>query len=336
MVLRRGLSRERFLGALGSIGAMGAPMLVRADDATFTLRMNIPTAANSLYALAGLRLASTAGRRSNGRLKIEVYPNGALSTEKGAVAELALGVVDLTIIATSLLVPLLPQYQIFDVPFLYKNLSAGYRVLDGPIGDELFATLDPKGIVGLAWISNGFKELETTGKAVVTPADMKGLRIRTQSSPVYFAAYQALGATPITVDIAETYVALTQHTIDGIDLSLDSFIAGKFNNIVKHVAMLNQVFNVLPLLGSKRKIDVLPPDLQKILKEESKSVLRYARALATQKESDAKRLLKDEGIAVTDIEYPAFRKAMDPVYVLAQSKIGADLIDRVSRISSAG
>jgi TRAP-type transport system periplasmic protein len=233
------------------------------------------------------------------------------------------------------LVPLFPQFQVFDAPFLFKDLAAGFRVLDGPIGEEFFASLEPRGIVGLGWGTGGFRELETTSKPVAVPEDLKGLRIRIQGGAVYVAIFEALGSTPVTIELSELYTALSQHTVDGVDIPLVGVTPGKYYTILKHVAMSDHVLAVEPILGSKRKIDTLPPELQKILKEEGRAVVALVRSLTDRETANAHDILKNNGVTFTEIQYPAFRKAMDPVYAMFQAKLGGNLLDRVSRAANA-
>jgi TRAP-type transport system periplasmic protein len=298
---------------------------------TYTLRMSVAQSSTALQGIAALRLAAAVQRRSSGRLRIEVYPNLQLAKEGAIVEGLSSGVLDLAMQSSSVLVPVLPRIQIFDMPFLFKDLSSVFRVFEGPIGTEFFAQLEPHGIVGLGWGVVGFRQLETTTKAVVEPDDMKGLRIRIPSGAVYVATYQALGAIPITIDLTETFVALSQHTVDAIEINLDGFALEKYYGVAKHVAMLNHILSVTPLLGSKRKIDALPPALANILKQESKALVPFWRNLVARQTSEDIEFLKKNGVTFTEVQYAAFRKKMDPVYALFQGKLGGDFIERVSR-----
>src|SRR5580704_3092199 len=107
---------------------------------------------------------------------------------------------------------------------------------------------------------------------------MRGLRMRIPGSAVFTATFQALGSIPVAIDSAEMFVALQQHTIDGVEVGLDPLTAGKFYTIIKHVAMTNHVLTLLPIMGSKRKIEALPAPLQKIIREEAKATVPYSRA----------------------------------------------------------
>jgi TRAP-type transport system periplasmic protein len=328
----RGRSRRLFFRTLCALGVapVAYPAACRAAD-TYTMRCNVPTAQDSMYARTALRLAAAVNRRSDGQLKIEVYPNGQLATQQASIDAMTTGVLDLAMESTAVLAPLFPRYQVFDMPFLFRDLAACYRVLDGRIGDELFAELEPKGIVGLGWSTGGFRELETTSKAVITPEDMKGLRVRIVSGAVFVATYQALGAIPVTIDLSEIFTALAQHTIDGMDITLDSVALGKYDTVIKHVAMLNHGLAQNLLMGSKRKIEALPPPLRKILKEEGRAVIPYLRALSTDRQKESIQALKKGGVAFNEVQYSAFRKAVEPVYTVYRAKLGGDFFDRISR-----
>jgi TRAP-type transport system periplasmic protein len=328
------LSRRHFLGALGAVGTPYGRLPACNASETYTMRFAIGSAANSLNVRAMLRFAAAVNRRSGGQLKIEVYPNGQLAKEAEMIDALTTGVIDLAVQATSFLVPLLPSFQIFDTPFLFKDLAAGFRVLDGPIGAEFFADLDAKGIVGLGWGTGGFKEIDTTTKAIVVPDDMRGIRMRIPGGGVYVAIYQALGAIPVTIDIAETFTALSQHVIDAIDNNLDIVTTGKYYAVIKHVAMSNHIFSVVPLMASKRKFEALPVALQKLAKEEGTAIVPYWRSLTTRQIAEDTQILKQNGVTFTEVQYPLFRKAMDPVYAAIQSRLGGDLLDRVGRATN--
>jgi TRAP-type transport system periplasmic protein len=331
-----GLTRGRFARAIATLGMpvslLSASIAAAAD--TYTMRLAHTGPVSGASDLTARRFATAVESRTRGQLKIEVYPNGQLAKQQEAIDGLASGSIDLAIDPSTFLVQLLPQYQIFDMPFIFKDLATAYRVLDGPIGSEFFADLEPKGIVGLAWGTGGFREMETTSKPIVAPDDLKGLRMRIQAGAVYAAMFQALGAIPVTIDLSEVMTALSQHTVDGTEQPLDGFTAGKFYTVARHVAMSHHILSVQPLFGSKRKMDALPPALQRVLKEEGKTVLPYMRSLNTGLVTEDVDILKKSGVAFTDIQYPAFRKAMDPVYAGVQSKLGGNLLERVIRAAA--
>jgi TRAP-type transport system periplasmic protein len=112
-------------------------------------------------------------------------------------------------------------------------------------------------------------------------------------------------------------------------------ITAKYYTVTKHLALTNHVCIVVPLVASKRKVDALPPDLQNILKQEARAVLPFWRSLSAQAIAKSIQFLKSNGVATTDIRYPAFHKTVEPVYAMLQSKLSGDLIDRVVRATNA-
>ena len=335
--MNRRPSRRYLVRTLGGFGLAASGSVgggVRAAE-TYTMRLNVPTIAASVMGDAGIHFATAVGRRSNGQLKIEVYPNGQLATQQAAIDALASGVLDFAIESSSFLVQALPRFEVLDMPFLFKDLASGFRVLDGPIGAELFAELEPKGIIGLGWGLNGLKEIETISRSVVVPEDMKGLRVRITAGSVAVATYQALGAIPIVVDYSEVFVALTQHTVDAIETPIDGIVLNKWYTVLRHIAMSHHGFSVTPLLGSKRRIDALPPALQKIVKEEARAAVPYWRTLYTQRTAENVQSLRKAGVELTQIQYAPFRKAVQPVYATVQARIGGDFLERINRIAGA-
>jgi TRAP-type transport system periplasmic protein len=319
-------------GTLGGLGV--APAWRAAAAETYTLRLSMAQPATNILGLAGLRFAAAVARRSNGQLKIEVYPSGQLSKEQESIDGLTLGSIDFTIVSVSFLERLFPQFQVFALPFLFKDAATAFRVVDGPVGDGFFAQLESKGIVGLCWGTSGTKEMATASKPVVVPADMRNLRIRIPNSTVYAATYQTLGAIPVVTDEAEVFTAVSQHTVEGMDIALDAFTTNKYYTVVKHVAMTNHVYTVNPLLGSKSKIEALPPVLQKIVKEEGRAIVPFWRSLQARKILEDIPILKNSGVVFTEPQYAVFRKALEPVYALIQSKVGGDVIERISRAAN--
>jgi TRAP-type transport system periplasmic protein len=330
------LSRGRFARAFGALGVPGGVSMARSARAaeTYTLRMSSPQPVDSALGMAVSHFASEVARRSNGQVKIEVYPSGQLAKDQESIDGVANGVIDFTVVSSSFLVPLFPRFEIFGAPFLFPSPATAFRIIDGPIGNALFAELEPKGIIGLGFGGGSFKEFLLTSKVVVVPDDLKGLRLRSVGGAVYNAIFQALGAIPITIDIAETYTALAQHTVDGLDAPLDSFISQKLYTVVKNVAMSNHILNINPIIGSKRKIEALPRPLQTIVREEGRAVPPFWRSVLARQAAAGIQLLKTNGVAFSEIQYPAFRKAMDPVYALLQSRPSGDLLERIRRTVS--
>ena len=334
--MNRRLSRSYFLGGVSALGAssLGAPASAVAPATEYTMRVSTVTDAASAEGLALVKFAAAVYHRSNGQLTIEVYPNSQLAKESEIVSGLVSGVIDFCGTASTILLPVAPRFQIFNLPLLFRSLAGANRVFDGSIGAELFADLEAKGIAGLTWGGGGFRDLQTTTKPILVPEDMRGLRIRIQNDPISVATYQALGAVPVSIEPAEIFLALQQHTIDGTDLSIDAIVTKKLYTLLKHMGQLHQMLSVLIIIGSKRKIDALPAALQKIIKDEAKAAAAPWRLAIAQQTIEEIQVLKQNGCTFTEPQYSAFRKAVEPAYALVQSKLGVDWIERVSRVAN--
>jgi TRAP-type transport system periplasmic protein len=327
-------SRRGFLAGAGAVGIVSTARTASSADEPYTLRLSLPLGPASVMYNVLTRWVANIANRSHGRLKIEIYPNSELAKEQASIQGLKTGTVDLTIQSATIVSALVPRVRVLDLPFLFRNVNAVYRVVDSSIGNELFAEMLSQGIVGLLWTPTGFRQVETVSKTISKPDDMKGLRIRIQPGPLYVAVMQALGAIPVTIDFSEAYVALTQRTVDGLDTTLDAIVDGKFYEVVKHVAMTNHIFTNATLLASKQKLDSLPRELQNLIKDEARALLLYWRSQYDRKVVENIDILKNKGAAFSDIDYPSFRKAMEPVYTSYEAQLGKDWIDRVSRIAN--
>ena len=307
MTLRN--ARSRFAASAGAGAALAAFGKAMSAADIYTLRINMALGTNSIMGGAMLRWAAAVQRRSNGRLAIEVFPNNQLERELASIDALRNGTYDLTIQASTILSNSFPHVRVFDLPFLFRNIGAAYRLFDSQIGEELFAEMAQQGVMGLVWSPQGFRQFETTGKAIHNPDDMKGLRLRIQPSPVFVAMARALGALPVTIDFGETYVALRQHIVDGLDTTLDAIVDAKMYDVLRYVAFSNHIFTSAPLLMNKAKFDSLPRDLQTILKEESRAVNPYWRDLYQKRQTANVETMKRQGAAFSGNRFRQFPQA---------------------------
>jgi C4-dicarboxylate-binding protein DctP len=166
---------------------------------------------------AAERFKALAEKATNGRVKIEVYPNSQLYKDKEELEALQLGAVQMLAPSLAKFGPLgVKEFEVFDLPYLFPNKEALYRVTEGPVGKSLFAKLDTKGIVGLAYWDNGFKVM-SANKPIRMPADFKGLKLRIQASKVLDAQMRALGANPQVLAFSEVYQALQTGVVDGTE-----------------------------------------------------------------------------------------------------------------------
>ena len=179
-----------------------------------------------------------AEKYSNGKVKVEVYPNSTLYKDKEELEALQLGAVQMLAPSNSKFGPIgIREFEVFDLPYLLPNLAALRKVTDGPIGNRLLKLLDAKGMVGLAYWDNGFKQM-TANKPLHVPADYKGLKFRIQSSKVLEAQFRALGATPQVMAFSEVYQALQTGVVDGQENTWSNIYTQKMHEVQKYATCL--------------------------------------------------------------------------------------------------
>lgn len=324
------LSRRHFVrtGAAAAAAGFGTPLRASAET---VLKMSLPVGPADPMSVTSAKFAEHIARRSNGALRVELYYNGTLAKQQASISGMQTGIVDLTLQTTAFLEPISPRVQALDLPFLFSTRASAERVLDGDIGRELSAEIAQKGILILAWGTNGWRDLELTKKRVTKPEDMRGLRMRIQNAPVYVSMMRALGAVPVVIDFSETYTALAQNTVDGLEIPPPTALSTKIYEVIKSVSLTNHLYNPAPIMMSKAKFDSLAPAERKVIEDVSHEILSYWRGLYVIYEKQALTELRSKKIAIDDVDLPAFKRSMTPVYDEFRTRVGAAFVDRIIR-----
>jgi tripartite ATP-independent transporter DctP family solute receptor len=265
--------------------------------------------------LAVQHMGKLVSERTQGRLNVKVYPNGALGTEKDNIEQLRLGALDMMRINAGPLNAVVPETQVTVLPFVFRSTEHMRKVLDGPVGDEILKAMESQGLVGLAFYDSGARSFYTVKKPVKSLADLKGLKIRVQQSDLFVAMIQALGANPTPMPYGEVYTALKTGIVDAAENNWPSyessrhFEAAKFYNLSEH-SLAPEV-----LVFSKKVWDALPPGDQAILRQAAKDSVPFMRKLWDEREVKSRKAVEAAGIQVVPIaNRKEFVDAMAPVY----------------------
>jgi len=285
------------------------------------------------------RFKELAEKSTNGRVKVEVYPNSTLYKDKEEMEALQLGAVQMLAPSLAKFGPLgVKEFEVFDLPYIFPSKDVLYRVTEGPVGKSLFQKLEPKGITGLAYWDNGFKVM-SANKPLHHPADFKGLKMRIQSSKVLDAQMRALGANPQVMAFSEVYQALQTGVVDGTENPPSNLYTQKMNEVQSHVTMSNHGYLGYAVIVNKKFWDGLPADIRTALETSMKEATKYANAIAQQENDAAMEAVKKTGkttvYELTDAEKAEWRKALAPVQKQMASRIGKDLIESVNKESKA-
>ncbi|MGX5667972.1 TRAP transporter substrate-binding protein [Rhizobium daejeonense] len=268
--------------------------------------------------------------KSGGRMGLEIFPNSQLGGERELTENIQFGNVDLTFVSSAPVASFAPQFFAFDVPFLFQNREQAYKVLDGEIGQEILKSLDDKGMVGLAYWENGFRQLTNNKKEIRSPADLAGLKMRTMENEVHIAAWRAEGANPAPLAFNELFTALQQGTFDAQEGPINLFYDMKFNEVQKYISKTNHIYSPWPLLGNPEKLASLSPEDRAIFDQAVKDATAYQRGLAKDADDKAEAAMTDvKFTTLTPEELKAFSDKAAPIVELVKQKAGADLVDRL-------
>jgi C4-dicarboxylate-binding protein DctP len=272
---------------------------------------------------------------TNGKVKIEVYHNSTLYKDKEELEAMQLGAVQMLAPSNSKFGPIgIKEFEVFDLPYLLPSKAALRKVLDGAIGQRLLKLMEPKGMVGLAYWDNGFKQM-SANKPLRMPEDYKGLKFRIQSSKVLEAQFRALGAIPQVMAFSEVYQALQTGVVDGQENTPSNMYTQKMHEVQKYTTLTNHGYIGYVVIANKKFWDGLPADVRGQLDKAMKEATEYSNKISEQENTEALEEIKKSGktqlITPTAAENAAMRKAMEPVYTEMASRVGKALIDEVTK-----
>jgi len=272
-----------------------------------------------------------AEKYTDGKVKVEIYPNSTLYKDKEELEALQLGAVQMLAPSNSKFGPIgVKEFEVFDLPYILPDLATLRKVTDGPLGTRLLKLLDPKGMTGLAYWDNGFKEM-TANRKLVTPADYKGVKFRIQSSKVLEAQFRALGSIPQVMAFGEVYQALQTGVVDGQENTWSNIYTQKMHEVQKYATVTNHGYIGYVVVVNKKFWDGMPADIRGQLEKAMKEATAFGNGQSAKENDEALEAIKKSGkteiIALTPDQDTAMRKAMEPVYKDIASRVGQPLID---------
>jgi C4-dicarboxylate-binding protein DctP len=281
-----------------------------------------------------------AEERSKGRVKVEVYPNSMLYKDAEELEALQLGAVQMLAPVPGKFGPVgLPEFEAFDLPYLFPDLNALHKVYYGPVGAMMLKKLESKGIVGLAFWDNGFRVM-SANRPIHTPADMKGLKMRINSSKVNAAIMKSVGAIPQTIAFSEVYQGLQTGVIDGTEGPLSNLYTQKQFEVQKHVTLTYHTISNYVVIANKAFWDKLPPDIRTILEGAMKDATALNDQVAVKDEQTAIAAIKASGkseiYTPTPAEKQAWIKALTPVQDEMASRVKKETIAAVRGAVAGG
>ena len=324
--------RRHLLAALAfaALLASGPPA---AAQEPIVIKFSHVVAVDTPKGKAAERFKKLAEERTKGRVRVEVYPNSQLYKDKEELEALQLGAVQMLAPSLAKFGPLgVREFEVFDLPYIFDSYAELHKVTQGQVGRALLRKLEAKGILGLGYWDNGFKQM-SANKPLRSPEDIRGLKMRIQSSKVLDAQMRALGANPQVMAFSEVYQALQTGVVDGTENPVSNLYTQKMHEVQKYLTLSDHGYLGYAVIVNKKFWDALPADLRVILDNTMREATSYANDIAKQ-ENDAaleavRRSGKTQVIALSPQERAQLRKALVTVHQQAQDRIPAELIQSI-------
>jgi len=290
-------------------------------------------AADTPKGKAAEMFAKKAAELTKGKVKVEVYANSTLYKDKEEMEALQLGAVQMLAPSLAKFGPLgVKEFEVFDLPFIFSNYDALRKVTNGPVGKQLLDKLEPKGIRGLAYWDNGFKSF-SLNTPIKTPADLKGKKLRIQSSKVLEEEVRALGGLPQVMAFSEVYQALQTGVVDGTENPISNLYTQKMHEVQKYLTLTEHGYLGYAVIVNKKFWDGLPADVRAQLEDAMEQATRYANQIAKVENDSALEAVRKSGKTTvytpTPAERLAFKKALVPVHQKMEGRVGKDIIQAV-------
>jgi C4-dicarboxylate-binding protein DctP len=281
-----------------------------------------------------------AEKYTNGKVKVEVYPNSQLFKDKEEVEALQLGAVQMLAPSLAKFGPLgAKEFEVFDLPYILPDKAALRRVTDGALGKRLFYKLQSKGITGLAYWDNGFKVM-SANKPLRMPADFRGQKMRIQSSKVLEAQFRALGAIPQVMAFSEVYQGMQTGVVDGSENTPSNMFTQKHHEVQKYITLSDHGYIGYAVITNKKFWDGLPAEVRTELDKAMKEASVYANEVADKDNADALEEMKKSGkttfITLSADEKAAWKAALEPVTADMAKRVGKDVIEEFQKEARGG
>jgi C4-dicarboxylate-binding protein DctP len=329
--------RRRALATLGAAAALSAaaPRKLLAQQPPIVIKFSHVVAVDTPKGKGAEKFKELVEQRLKGRVKVEVYPNSQLFKDGEEMEALALGSVQLLAPSLAKFGPLgVREFEVFDLPYMFDNYDQLHKVTNGPAGAALFKKLESKGFSGLAYWDNGFK-IMSANKPMKMPGDIKGMKMRIQSSKVLEAEMRTLGALPQVMSFSEVYQALQTGVVDGTENPPSNMYTQKMHEVQKHLTVTDHGYLGYAVIANKKFWDGLPPDIRKELDAAMAEATKYANSIARKENEESLDKIKAAGKTAVYVptaeERAAWKKALAPVHKDMESRIGRDTIQAFYR-----
>lgn len=265
--------------------------------------------------MAVKKMSEIISERTGGKHSIKVFGQSALGSEKDTVEQVKLGALDMVRVNVAAFNNIVPETVVPALPFLFKSKEHMRRVLDGPVGEQILASLESQGFIGLAFYDSGSRSFYTTSKPIKSVADIKGMKLRVQQSDLWVTLIESMGGNPTPLPYAEVYTSLKAGVVDGAENNWPSYESSRHYEVAKNYTLTEHSMSPELLVFSKVIWDTLDPEEQEIIRAAAKESVPYMRELWDAREAKSRAAVEAGGaIIISDFDRQSFVDAVKPVY----------------------
>jgi len=273
--------------------------------------------------------AERVAKASDGRLELKVLDGSQLGGERDYIEGMILGSIDMAQVSTGPIAGFIPEFDLFSLPYLFRNTDHFVKVVNGPVGAKYFELLEKRGMKGLCWFDNGYRSVFNSKRPIRTPEDMKGLKIRVMESPIMVDTINAMGGSATPMAYGELYTSLQQGVLSGAENAPGNVFNDKFYEVTKFYSLTNHFRPPGVLAISLKAWNRLSKADQALLQDEAKALQGYEVELTQKVEKDSIEQLKAKGMQVNEVDFEAFQKAVKPVQEKFSARFGPELVKQV-------
>jgi len=325
---------RKFILAAAAAAIFMAPAAALADE-PIIIKFSHVVANDTPKGKGALKFKELAEKYTDGKVKVEVYPNSQLYKDKEEIEALQLGSVQMLAPSTAKFAPLgIKEFEALDLPWLFKDEETYSKAMKGPVGKWLFQKLEAKGITGLAYWDNGF-HMTSANRPLLTPADFQGLKVRISGSKIADRYFRDVGAIPQIMAFSEVYQALQTGVVDACENTPSNYLTQKFYEVQKDITVSYHAHLQYAVIVNTKFWSGLPADIRGQLEKAMDEATEYTNSIAVKENEDALADIKKSGKTtlhyLTDDQKKAWQKAMRPTYAWAKGRVGQEVLDLVAK-----
>ena len=318
-------------GNSGGGGNAGGDAGEEEASGSYTIRIALENS-ETYPATLGLKVMKDyVEKETDGNVKVEIYASGQLGGEEETLEQVSQGSLEMAVASFAPVVSYDNEFEVMDIPFVYNTYQEAWMVLDSAVGTDMLNSLKDYGMIGMAFMENGFRQITSNAAPVQSMADLSKVKIRTMQNNNHMESFSALGANPTPVAFSELYMALSQNTVDAQENPIANVTDKKLYEVQKYLSLSNHIYDAMPLVCNLDFFESLPGKYQGIVKTGATLGMEYSRFCNAEREALILEELKGYGMEINEVSEEAHEEmknvAQPAVIKMVSEDIGQDKVD---------